>query len=105
MNVSAARDDSPLIRSITNTLRLVFNHVYQLRIPDSVDNLVLASDRRIDFGFPGGGVGKGMQNIAQYSRQFFTESAYDARYEPLTDDRAPVEHMVDWEILKRLIKG
>ena len=105
MNVSAARDDSPIIRSITNTLRLVFDHVYQLRIPNSVDNLVLASDRSIDFAFPVGAVGKEMKDIAQYSRQFFTESTYDGRYKPLTDDRAPVEHMVDWEILKQSIKG
>jgi spermidine synthase len=105
MNVSAARNDSPLIRSITNTLRLVFGHVYQLRIPNSVDNLVLASDKSIDFASLGGAVGKGMQGIAQYSRQFFTESPYDERYMPLTDDRAPVEQMVDWEILKQSIKG
>jgi len=83
----------------------VFGHVYQLRIPNSVDNLVLASDRSIDFAVPVGAVEKGMQGIAQYSQQFFAESAYDDRYKPLTDDRAPVEHMVDWEILKQLIKG
>jgi spermidine synthase len=105
MNVSSARNDSPLIKSITNTLRLVFGHVYQLRIPHSVDNLVLASDRSIDFAFPFDAVGKGMQGIAQQSRQLFTESTYDDRYKPLTDDRAPIEHMVDWEILKQLIKG
>jgi spermidine synthase len=105
MNVSAARDDSPLIKSITNTLRLVFGHVYQLRIPNSVDHLVLASDKRIDFAFLGGVVGKGMQGMAQYSGQFFTESRYDNSYKPLTDDRAPIEQMVDWEILKQLIKG
>jgi spermidine synthase len=105
MNVSSAREDSPLIRSITNTLRLVFGHVYQLRIPRSVDNLVLASDRSIDFAFPVGAVEKGMQGIARYSQQFFTESTYDDRYKPLTDDRAPIEHMVDWEILKQLIRG
>ena len=105
MNVSSAKDDSPLIRSITNTLRLVFGHVYQLRIPNSVDNLVLASDRSIDFAFPGDAVEKGMQSMAQYSQQFFKESPYDERYKPLTDDKAPVEHMVDWEILKQFVKG
>jgi spermidine synthase len=105
MNVSSARDDSPLIKSITNTLLLVFGHVYHLRIPHSVDNLVLASDRNIDFAFPVGAVEKGMRGIAQYSQQFFTESTYDERYKPLTDDRAPIEHMVDWEILKQLVRG
>jgi spermidine synthase len=105
MNVSSARNDSPLIRSITNTLRLVFGHVYQLRIPNSIDNLVLASDRNIDFAFPVGVVEKGMQGIAQNSRRLFTESRYDDRYNPLTDDKAPIEHMVDWEILRQLIRG
>ncbi len=105
MNVSSSRNDSPLLKSITNTLRLVFGHVYHLRIPDSTDNLVLASDRSIDFAFPVGAVEKGMQGIAQYSQRFFTENTYDERYKPLTDDRAPIEHMMDWEILKQSIKG
>ena len=105
MNVSSAKDDSPLLRSITNTLRLAFRHVYQLRIPDSVDNFVLASDRKINFEFPTSGFEKEMQDMARYSQKFFTESPYDERYKPLTDDRAPIEHMVDWEILKQLVKG
>jgi len=105
MNVSSARNDSPLIKSITNTLRLVFGHVYQLRIPHSVDNVVLASDRNIDFAYPVGAFEKGMQGIAQYSQQYFTETTYDERSKLLTDDRAPIEHMVDWEIVKQSIKG
>jgi spermidine synthase len=108
MNVSSARNDSPLLRSITNTLRLVFKHVYQLRIPDSVDNFVLASDRSINFGnfgFSTAGLEKEMQDMAQVSQKFFTESPYDERFKPLTDDRAPIEHMVDWEMLKKSIKG
>ncbi len=105
MNVSSARDDSPLIKSIVNTLRLVFGHVYHLRIPDSVDNVVLASDRSIDFTSLASGAEKGMQGMARYSQQFFKERAYDEKYKPLTDDKAPVEHMVDWEILRQLTKG
>ena len=105
MNVSSARNDSPLLRSITNTLRVAFSHVYQLRIPGSVDNFVLASDRKINFEFPTSGFEKEMQDMARYSQRFFTESPYDERFKPLTDDRAPIEHMVDWEILKQFIKG
>jgi len=56
MNVSSAREDSPLIESISNTLRLVFGHVYRLRIPESFENLLVASGRRIDFAFPVGAV-------------------------------------------------
>ena len=57
MNVSSAREDSPLIHSISNTLRLVFGHVYRLRIPGSVDNVVLASDRSVDFALLAGADG------------------------------------------------
>jgi spermidine synthase len=105
MNVSSAREDSQLIQSISNTLRLVFNHVYRLRIPGSVDNVVLASDRSIDFASLAGASGTELQGIAKYSQLNFRESTYDDRYKPLTDDKAPIEHMVDWEILKQLIKG
>jgi len=105
MNVSSAREDSQLIQSISNTLRLVFGHVYRLRIPGSVDNVVLASDRIVDFAALAGAGGTELQNIAKYSQLNFKESPYDDRYKPLTDDRAPIEHMVDWEILKKGIKG
>ncbi len=105
MNVSSAREDSPLIQSISNTLRLVFGHVYRLRIPGSFDNLVLASDRSVDFAALTAAEGTELRNIAKFSQLNFRESAYDDRYEPLTDDRAPIEHMVDWEILKKGIQG
>jgi len=105
MNVSSAREDSPLIQSISNTLRLVFGHVYRLRIPGSVDNVVLATDRNIDFALLAAAGGTELQGIAHYSQANFRESVFDKRYKPLTDDLAPIEHMVDWEILKRRIKG
>lgn len=105
MNVSSSREDSPLIQSISNTLRLVFGHVYRLRIPGSVDNVVLASDKSIDFAALTGAGGTELQAIAKYSQLNFRESIYDERFKPLTDDKAPVEHMVDWEILKRGIRG
>jgi len=104
MNVSSAGEDSPLIESISNTLRLVFGHVYRLRIPESLENLLVASGRSIDFAFPVGAVATELRGIAQYSRQSFRESPYDGRYKPLTDDWAPVEHMVDWQILKQVIR-
>ena len=105
MNVSSAREDSPLIESISNTLLLVFGHVYRLRIPGSVDNVVLASDRSIDLALLARAGGTELQGIARYSQVNFRESAFDNRYKPLTDDLAPIEHMVDWEILKRGIRG
>ncbi|MGA8179423.1 MAG: fused MFS/spermidine synthase, partial [Desulfobacterales bacterium] len=64
MNVSAPREDSPLLQSIMNTLRLVFGHVYLFRIPMSYDNIVLVSDRSLDFGLFGRAAGTELQGIA-----------------------------------------
>ena len=101
MNVSARREDSPLLQNIMNTLRLVFDHVYLFRIPMSSDNIVLVSDRRIDFGLFGRAAGTALQGIAQFSRSGFREIKVGAKLKPLTDDWAPIEHMVDWETFKR----
>ena len=105
MNVSAPRVDSPLLQSIMNTLRLVFRHVYLFRIPMSSDNIVLVSERSLNFGLLGRAAGTELQGIARFSQPLFRESESDGRYKPLTDDRAPIEHMVDWEILKQGIKA
>jgi len=104
MNVSAPRADSPLLQSIMNTLRPVFRHVYLFRIPMSSDNIVLISDRSVNFGLLGRAAGTELQGIARLSQPLFRESESDGRYEPLTDDRAPIEHMVDWQLLKKGIK-
>ena len=101
MNVSAPREDSPLLQSIMNTLRRVFGHVYLFRIPMSNDNIVLVSDRSVDFGQLERAGGTELQGIAQLSRPLFREIKTDGKYKPLTDDWAPIEHMVDWEILKQ----
>ena len=105
MNVSAPRVDSPLLQSIMNTLRLVFRHVYLFTIPMSSDNIVLVSDRRVNFGLLGRAAGTELEGIAKLSQPLFRESESNGRYEPLTDDRAPIEHMVDWEILKQGLRA
>jgi len=105
MNVSAPRADSPLLLSIMNTLRLVFRHVYLFRIPMTSDNIVLVSDRSVNFGLLGRAAGTELQGIARLSQPLFREGESDGRYQPLTDDRAPIEHMVDWEILKKAKKA
>ena len=105
MNVSAPGVDSPLLQSIMQTLRLVFRHVYLFRIPMSSDNIVLVSDRSVNFGLLGRAAGTELEGIAKLSQPLFRESESSGSYEPLTDDRAPIEHMVDWEILKQGLRA
>jgi spermidine synthase len=101
MNVSSARDDAPLMSSICATLRTVFPNVYRLRIPGSNDNVVLATDASLDFQLPFDSYEGPLQVMAQQCASGFREAVVAADTRPLTDDWAPVEHMVDWELLAR----
>jgi spermidine synthase len=101
MNVAAFDNNSELIRSITNTLHRVFAHVYQVGIPNTFSNIVLASDRPVDFNSLVGAVGTKLEDIGTYALENFREIAYDSRYPLLTDDKAPVELMIDWELLEK----
>lgn len=101
MNVSSARDDAPLMSAIDATLRTVFPHVYRLHIPGSYDNVVIASERPVDFTLPAGEHGDALDRLAERCRRGFAEVPAGTGVRPLTDDRAPVEHMVDWELLER----
>lgn len=100
MNVSSFNEDSALLKSITNTLHAVFTHVYQIRMPNSFSSIVLVSDDDIDFGALIKAVGTNLQDIGAYTLGTVQEILYDYRYASLTDDRAPVELMVDWQLMK-----
>lgn len=101
MNVSAARDDSPLLVGITNTLKTVFREVYTFRVPDSFDNVVVASDRSMDFRTPDAVMDTPLQALAERCDRDFRGHAGDPAGRPFTDDWAPVEHMVDWQMLRQ----
>ena len=99
MNVSSARDDAPLMTSICATLRTVFPHVYRMRVPGSSDNVVVASEEVVDFDLPAASYDDAMGRLATQVRSGFHEEPGAPATRPLTDDWAPVEHMVDWELL------
>jgi spermidine synthase len=101
MNVSAAGDDAPLMTSICATLRTVFPRVYRMHIPGSLDNVVVATDRALDFQLPADTYEGPMRTLAQQCASGFEDAVVAANIRPLTDDWAPVEHMVDWELLGR----
>lgn len=102
MNVSAARDDAPLLQGICATLQAVFPRVYRLRVPGSNDFIVLASARDLALQAPADGYGPGLAPLAdRFARGLAPAPVTGAAV--LTDDRAPVERMVDWELLARKV--
>jgi spermidine synthase len=99
INMASFSDASKLLRSITNTLLASFKHVYRIKIPSSNNSLIIASDGVIDSGKLSSAFGTDLNAIALYSIGAFRRVEYDPSVAVLTDDRAPIEHMVDWELL------
>jgi len=104
MNVSAPRDDAPLLQHICASLKTVFPHVYRFRVPASNDHVVVASPRALTFALPAETYGELMAPLAAQLNRGCREVPALAGVRPLTDDWAPVEHMVDWELLARRVR-
>lgn len=103
MNVSAAREDAPLLQGICASLQAVFPRVYRMRVPGSNDFIVLASSRDLALTPPAGGYAPGLAPLAdRFARGLLPAPVTGAAV--LTDDRAPVERMVDWELLARQVR-
>ncbi|MBM4132069.1 hypothetical protein FJ250_13770, partial [bacterium] len=103
MNVSAAREEAPLLQGICASLQAVFPRVYRLRVPGSNDFIVLASTRELTLPAPAGAHGPGLAPLAdRFARGLLPAPVTGAAV--LTDDRAAVERMVDWELLARNIR-
>lgn len=103
MNVSAARDDAPLLLGITASLQASFANVHRMRVPGSNDYIVLASARPLSFDLQPASAGPELAPLVpQFARGFEPAPVSGAR--ALTDDHAPVERMVDWELLARKVR-
>jgi hypothetical protein len=61
----------------------------------------VASDRALDFTAPAPVSGTDLEAMARAGQQGFRECAPRADIRPFTDDWAPIEHLVDWETLRR----
>ncbi len=107
MNVNATSTDSPLLKNITNTMKLVFNNVYLVRSKNESWNfMVIASDHDLDFEW--------LQSINHdpaldlvITRTIKNNQKvdYDNNFGYLTDDKAPIEHLTDWMILDYFYKN
>jgi spermidine synthase len=106
INVNATSANSNLLKSITNTMNLVFKNVYLIPISeDSWNYMVLASDNELDFKkikslnkIPE------LDNIVDHAINNNIKITYDNNFAYLTDDKAPIEYLTDWMVLDYLFK-
>ncbi len=99
INLASASDSSKLLRSVTNTLLASFKNVYRIKIPGTKNSVIIASDGDVDFGKLSSAFGTELNLIALYSTRAYRRVEFDTSVPVLTDDKAPIEHMVDWELL------
>ncbi len=102
MNVTAAGEESPLLKSLINTLNLVFTNVYRMKVAHGKYNyILLASDSKIDFTRLERAFGTQLEGLARQYLSNYKQVESDPNGMVLTDDRAPIEHMVDWTLIRR----
>jgi spermidine synthase len=105
INVAAARDNSPLLRGVLNTLAGEFGHVQCWRIGATPSNVVLASDEPLVVGRLGKAAATDLRELARHAVMRLRPVPFDAKGVRLTDDWAPIERMVDWELLGSAPRG
>ncbi len=102
MNVNATSANAKLLKSITNTMLLVFDNVYLVQEKAGDWNyMVLASKSELDFAKL-----KNMNNIDELDLivdntiNRYEKVNYDNDFIYLTDDKAPIEHLTEWMVLE-----
>ena len=97
INVATTGSDSKVQLMLENTLASVYENVYTLDVPNTLNSIIIASDKELFFEFsPENPV---LESIASRTRGRVKKVEFDPAVLVLTDDRAPVEMYTDMMIL------
>ncbi|MFV2041214.1 MAG: hypothetical protein ACC644_04400, partial [Candidatus Hydrothermarchaeales archaeon] len=103
INVATTGSDSKVQLMLENTLASVYENVYTLNVPNTLNSIIIASDKELSFEFsPENPV---LESIASRARGRVKKVEYDPAVLVLTDDRAPVEMYTDMMILDYIRSG
>ena len=97
INVNAPSSDSPLLQAIANSMASIFPHTYLVKIDDKSWNyLVIASRDELDWeSLPEDVAEPELVDLASELSGQIEKYPFNADQMVLTDDKAPVELMVD----------
>ena len=84
---------------IENTLISVFDYVYVIPIPSSLNYILFASNSKLPLDSASYESDSGIGNVVRYCVNSHKEVEFDSDYIILTDDKAPVELFTDYMIL------
>lgn len=102
MNINAISPSSPLLQAFQRTLSSVFKYTYVLAVPDSLNYVVIASDKQISNVIETNSLPPALKPFSQYFQNNFQPAVVTDGI-ILTDDRAPVEFLTDqmiWDTLR-----
>ncbi len=102
MNINSISPSSPLLQAFLRTLTTVFKYTYVLPVPDSLNNVVLASDKPISNVIESNNLPPALKPFSQYFQNNLQPAVVNDGI-ILTDDRAPVEFLTDqmiWDALR-----
>jgi spermidine synthase len=106
LNVNTTALDSPLFKTISNTIASVFDYTYAVPLPQegAYNYIILASPNEIDFNaLQSTNLPYPVNELSEYLSAHWTAINYDPSIELLTNDRAPIELMTEKMILEHLI--
>jgi len=106
LNLNATSTDSKLYRAITNTMAHNFKYVYSAPIKGTINYLIFASNKEVDFEKLTGDESiqayPELLELIGYIIENLDVITYNSQEVLLTDDKAPIEHLTDsmyWEYL------
>lgn len=97
-NVNSISKTGPLLEAIATTMDAVFNQVWIIPVPESYNYLVLATDNwQLMDNY------KAPDKFAKFNKIVKNDAwLYSGNGLLLTDDRAPLEFLTDWEIYQKI---
>jgi spermidine synthase len=107
MNINVTSLDSQLLKTITNTMLKVFDHVYLIQEKDDDWNyMVIGTDYEVNWqNLKTLNSHNELEGIIEKAINRNIKAQYDYKFDYLTDDKAPIEFMTEWMVMKYLYEN
>jgi predicted membrane-bound spermidine synthase len=103
INVASLSSDAKVLRMLENTMASVFEQVYVMSPPGSLNYLVIASPGELSLDFESDD--PALAKISAQAKPKFESVEFNPEILVLTDDRAPVEMYTDMMIFKYVLSS
>lgn len=101
INVGSTKEDSDLLLLLENTLGSVFQNVYIIKVNNSFNFILFASDKEYDFDISTKG---DLESVVEYAKNNYKKIEFNKNIGILTDDMAPIELLTDKMIFEYIVE-